>query len=223
MDRMFIAAKYKGIVKVPAKHLKSLPDKTCVTAAVQFIDSIPSVVKELEKLGKHPLTTQGRHSSLPNQILGCDVVNVPEAQAFLYLGDGLFHPKEIQLQNKKPVYCYNPKTKEYYEFGPDEVEKMQKRAKVNQIKFLSSDSIGVIISRKPGQYRLQQAMMLPEKYPDKSFYWFLVDTTDFRELENYPFIQCYVNTACPRMGRDDLNKISKPLINLEDIEGMPRF
>jgi diphthamide biosynthesis enzyme Dph1/Dph2-like protein len=34
--------------------------------------------------------------------------------------------------------------------------------------------------------------------------------------ENYPFIECWVNTACPRIGTDDIININQPMINLRD-------
>ncbi len=53
---------------------------------------------------------------------------------------------------------------------------------------------------------------LEKKYKNKRFYKFVFDTLDYSQLENFPFIECWVNTACPRIF-DDLRSI----INIQDI------
>ncbi|MBU4283524.1 MAG: diphthamide synthesis protein, partial [Nanoarchaeota archaeon] len=85
------------------------------------------------------------------------------------------------------------------------------------IKFLSSKEIGVILTTKPGQEQLKEAFELKNKFKDKNFYFLIFDTIDFNQLENFPFIECFVNTACPRIALDDSIKIGKAIINLEDI------
>ena len=47
---------------------------------------------------------------------------------------------------------------------------------------------------------------------------FVTDTLDFAELENFPFIECYVNTMCPRIGMDDTIRTAKPIVNIDDIK-----
>ena len=39
---------------------------------------------------------------------------------------------------------------------------------------------------------------------------------DFSNLENYPFVQCWINSACPRIGTDDIVNLDKPLINIRE-------
>jgi diphthamide synthase subunit DPH2 len=52
---------------------------------------------------------------------------------------------------------------------------------------------------------------LEKKYSDKKFYYFICDTLDFSELENFNFIECWLNTMCPRVIED----IS--VLNVEDL------
>ena len=39
----------------------------------------------------------------------------------------------------------------------------------------------------------------------------------FAELENFPFIECFVNTACPRIAYDEADKIGKAVVNVDEI------
>jgi diphthamide biosynthesis enzyme Dph1/Dph2-like protein len=59
-------------------------------------------------------------------------------------------------------------------------------------------------------------MKLQEKYPDKTFYYLLADVIDFSKLEDFPFLQAFVNTACPRI-IDDTEKVPRPMVNIEDL------
>ena len=84
-------------------------------------------------------------------------------------------------------------------------------------KFVASYEIGVLLTTKPGQCQAKKAWALEEKYPDKRFYFLVADTFDFSDLENYPFIECFVNSACPRIGYDDSIKFRKPVVNIDEL------
>jgi len=217
MKTLFIPAKYNKKIVLEEKHIKQLPKRICLISSVQFVDSLKDIKKILEKNNKKVTLLKGKHSFYEGQILGCDVPTVENIDAFLFIGDGLFHPIGIQLKNDVDIFCYNPLTKDFFKLNKEETERIKKRKKVNLTKFYHSENIGVLISTKPGQYNFLKAKKLEKKFPEKKFYYLIFDSLDFNELENFPFINCFVNTACPRIALDDLNKISKPMINLEDI------
>ena len=58
--------------------------------------------------------------------------------------------------------------------------------------------------------------MLEKRYADKKFYYFIDNVVSFDQLENFNFIEVWVNTACPRVGFDDQEKFAKGVINLND-------
>ena len=134
--------------------------------------------------------------------------------AFLYIGDGLFHPIALKINNKKPVFAFNPFIKKLKEITEDETKKMQQQQKAGLTKFHVSKEIGLLITTKSGQYNLNAAKQLEKKYPDKKYYYFIFDTLDFTQLENFPFIDCYVNTACPRISYDDWQKSEKKIVDV---------
>jgi len=46
----------------------------------------------------------------------------------------------------------------------------------------------------------------------------LYDDLDWGSLENFPFIECFVNTMCPRIAYDDYHKLPKPVVDYLDLE-----
>jgi len=221
MKLMFIEARYNNPVLI-GKHVLKLPEKIGLVTTVQFIKQVKEVKSQLEKYRRKVFLGKGKHTKYNGQILGCDVqaaVSVEKkVDAFLYIGSGLFHPAAISLKTKKDVFTFNPLTEKFSRLDKKQAEKINKKTKGALIKFLSSNEIGVIVTTKPGQEQLKKAFELKNKFKDKNFYFLVFDTIDFGQLENFPFIECFVNTACPRIALDDSIKISKTIINLEDIK-----
>ena len=217
---MFVEARYKKKVTM-SKHISKLPSKIGLITTVQFIGQVKEVKLQLEKQGKKVFLGKGKHTAYQGQVLGCDVDAAASVEkkvdAFLYIGSGMFHPIAISLKTKKDVFTFNPLTKKFSKVDRKEAERINKRKKGALIKFLSSKEIGVIVTTKPGQEQLKKAFELKNKFKDKNFYFLIFNTIDFNQLENFPFIECFVNTACQRIALDDSVKINKAIINLEDV------
>jgi len=219
MKAFFIEARHKGKIELPEELIKALPTKVALFTTVQFLDSIEPVKKKLEAGGKKVLLMKPEHAKYPGQLLGCSIKKFDaEFDAFLYIGDGEFHPKALMLKNDKPIFIYNPFSKKHRVLEAKETKALKKKMMGALTKFIASKEIGVLISTKPGQCRTTEAYSLEKKYPGKKFYFLAFDTIDFSELENFPFIECFVNTACPRIAHDDSEKIRKPVLNIDDLE-----
>jgi 2-(3-amino-3-carboxypropyl)histidine synthase len=142
--------------------------------------------------------------------------------AFLYVGDGIFHPKALLVNNRKDIYCYDPKTKKLNILKKELYDDIAKRTKGRVLKFLTSKNIGMIVTTKRGQNSGKRAELLKEnilkKWPDKKVFMLLCSELNFSELENFNFVDIYVNTACSRIGHDDTIRSPKPIINISDVE-----
>ena len=211
-------------VVLPVDEIKTLLEskkasKVAFCTTTQFIPQLDAMLKQLEDNGIKTVIFKGRHTSSPGQVLGCDapIIRNDEADSFLYVGDGFFHPNEMLLHNNKPVIAYDPFTKNIQALDPSDVDAIKKKKKGMLLKFLSSKSIGVIVSVKPGQNFYGASLRLEEKYPDKTFHYLIFNTIEFGQLENFSFVECFVNTACSRIGVDDLEMFQKPIVNLEDV------
>lgn len=230
MKTLFLDARYKYKVKLPANVIDKLPKNVAIATTIQYLDSIEDIKKDIDKSGKKATLLQGEHSKFKGQILGCDITrrNLPKLDkknidGFLFIGDGVFHPKILlfsQEGKKRPVFTYNPKSKKFSQIKESEIKTIEKRYKGALLKFHTSSNIGIIVSTKPGQQRLKKALEIKKKIQkkDKNVYVFVCNTLDFNELENFNFIDMYINTMCPRIGYDDVIKFNKPVINFEDLE-----
>ncbi len=223
MKTFFIEARAKLSVEIPEKNIRELPENIGLATTAQHLLEIPKVKELLEKNGKKVFLIKGAHSLHDGQMLGCGFLkleNSDKVDAFLYIGTGLFHPQVFLLASGKPVFVFDPLNKNFHKLDRGDVEKLNKKRKGALMKFYASDKIGVLISLKPGQSTVQawlnEIMKIEGKFPDKKFYYIVFDTLDFTELENFAFVECFVNTACPRL-IDDFGKFSKPLVNIVDI------
>ena len=204
MKQLLIKAGYNTDFSVPTallKHLKEFPERIGLVSTIQFSDFLKEVKKKLEKAGKK-VFLKGNGT-----ILGCNSSSAlaveSRVQALFYVGSGKFHPIQmaIALREKKRIFTFNPLTEEFSEISWEEIEKFKTRKKGFKVKFLSADYIGVLVSTKWGQLHLDQALKLKEKTEkenkDKKVYIFLFDEFHEEQMENWPEIKSWVNTACP--------------------------
>ncbi|MBU0756909.1 MAG: 2-(3-amino-3-carboxypropyl)histidine synthase subunit [Nanoarchaeota archaeon] len=217
METMFVEARYEKKIILPFSFIKRLPEKIGLFTTVQFMDSLRSIKEQLEQNRISVTLFKTKHTRYPGQILGCNISGFPGVDAYVYIGDGMFHPKALVIENNLPVYSFNPLTKKQKIFTAKDVEKILKKEKGAYIKFLSSGNIGVLVTLKYGQNQYKRAKKLENKYPDKVFYYLVSDTIDFAGLANFNFIESFVNTACPRIGLDDSSVLEKPILNIDKL------
>jgi 2-(3-amino-3-carboxypropyl)histidine synthase len=206
MKTLFIEAKSDIKVKLEREVIKKLPKRVGLVSTIQHLHALKSIKKQL------------KNSVIGGQVLGCDVGAArrirDKVDAFLYIGTGEFHPLGIALETGKEVYSYNPITKRMGKISKGDVEAYKRRRKGAYMKFLSSKRIGILVSTKPGQNNLRKAFELKRKLKDKECYIFVADTLHINQLENFPFVECWVNTACPRIVDDSS---PKRIINFDDV------
>ena len=220
MRTLFIQARSTVKIEIDDDTLRKLPKRLAVVSTVQHLAAVDPVKQRLKELGKQVLNLKGSHSKLVNQVLGCTAFSedqVKDLDAVLYIGSGKFHPKALALRTGKPIHIYNPLTKSYSILEEEEVERLRKKERGATVVFLSSTHIGILFTTKPGQWPMQFTLKrmdeLERKYPDKEFYLFIDDTFDLSRLENFPFIECFVNTACPNIAYDE--GFPRPVLNME--------
>lgn len=209
-------------------------DKECkkggvigIYSAVQFLPKLKELREVLEKKEFKVVSSRPDRASFDGQILGCDSyfenLNLKvDVDCFLYVGDGNFHPLALlfaqeSFDKKVPVIVFNPVQKQVEVLGVDVIERNLKRRKGNLLKFHTSQVIGVFVSSKWGQEYMESSLKLKEMYSDKMFYFFVGDNFNEFEMDNFPFIECWVNSACPRIGQDDVVRQKKAVVNLKDV------
>jgi diphthamide biosynthesis enzyme Dph1/Dph2-like protein len=236
-DIILVPAKYIPKIKIPKSIIEQLPKRMILYSSVQFLHQLPDIEKQLATEGKNIIMIKSKNFlyegmvSEKGQLLGCnsetfDINNTQvkdsEFDAFLYIGDGVFHPKALLVNNRKDIYCYDPKLKKLHILEKELHDDIQKKNRGRILKFLTSKNIGVLITTKRGQNSSKRADMLRDKilhkWPDKKVFMFLCSELNFSELENFNFVDIYVNTACSRIGHDDTTRSPKAIINISDVE-----
>ena len=222
MKIMMVEGRYKGDIDLGKLDTKALPEKIGLATTVQFLDYVDEIRQFLEKHGKSVFAGTIRQK-YDTQLLGCDAGAAEKTKdnvdAFLYIGTGIFHPLGISLNINKDVFCYDPIHAIMSKIDTAEVERYNKKRKGAYLKFLEAEEIGILVSLKPGQNSFKKAVELKKQLKGKNCYIFAFDTLDFSQIENFPFIECWVNTACNRI-LDDYDKFTKPLVDMADIERM---
>lgn len=182
-----------------------------LVTTIQHLHLLPSVKRKLKK------------SLIVGQVLGCDVSNAlkiaKKVDAFLFIGSGNFHPVQIAMKTGKKVFTLDPFTGNLSEVSEEEIESRKRKIRAGYAHFLNANRIGILVSSKPGQSQMKAAESL-KKYllkQNKKPFIFVFDTLDFSQLENFPDIECWVNTACLRMAIEDYDKFPKPVVNIGDL------
>ncbi len=222
MKIMMAEVRYKGKINLSNLDAGVLPENIGLATTVQFLDFVDEIKQYLENNGKTIFIDKIKQK-YEGQLLGCDTGAAEKIKskvnAFLYIGTGKFHPLGIALNIDKDVFCYDPISAVLSKIDRTEVEKYNRKRKAAYMKFLEAAEIGILVSLKPGQNNFRKAVELKKQLKDKNCYIFAFDTLDFSQIENFHFIQCWVNTACNRI-LDDYDKFPKPLVDLSDIEKM---
>jgi 2-(3-amino-3-carboxypropyl)histidine synthase len=182
---------------------KRIPKNIGLVSTIQFSYLIPELANILKSEGKN-IFVYGK-----GQVLGCNFDSVIKIQdkvdAFIYLGSGKFHPLQfsLKLKQKKQIFLFNPVIEQFTEFDWKDTEKIKLQKKALQVKFLSSNKIGILVSTKPGQSKLKEALELKSKLEKKGkkTYLFIMDNFISDQLENWQDLT-WINTACPGLAQD---------------------
>jgi 2-(3-amino-3-carboxypropyl)histidine synthase len=207
------------------KSLKLLEkyDSLCIVTTIQHVQQLGEIRKFYEEHGKKvSFNKPSGFTKVDGQILGCDPGNVASldssVDAFLYFGGGSFHPICALMQTKKPFFIADPfrdKVEEISELR----EVINKRSRGKVLASLKAKSFGILVSTKTGQYNMELAKTLKRSIEaigaDAAI--LVANTFDFDSLNNMLEFDAFVNTACPRVGSDDTERLRRPLLTATEL------
>lgn len=222
---MFIEAhSNEPIFPAVANNIKEISKfkKIGLFTTVQHIKELAKVKEFLEKQGisvliKSSIKTanrQGPCATYGGQLLGCDAsaAKSMNVDAFVYIGTGEFHPIAISLESNKPVIKINPYSKKLERIEDTVRRKWLARQAARVSKLQDAKKIGIILSTKPGQYKPKLAERLSKKF--KNSYVFITDMISSQAIMDFPDIDVWINTACPRLVEDSW---PRPFLNADEI------
>jgi 2-(3-amino-3-carboxypropyl)histidine synthase len=205
MKTLFITAQVKRKVKLTDHQLSHIPSPFGLVTTVQHEEAVKVFHKGIDG------------AVYCGPVLGCDVTKATKVKgkvkSYLFIGSGMFHPIMIAMKTKLPVFIFNPYGKALSRVSDQDIKSLERRRKGAKLKFLTAKRIGILVSTKPGQQQMERALKLKRKLKDKQCYILVTDNISTDALQDFPFIDCFVNTACPRIFEDS----AVSMINLEDI------
>ncbi len=190
-------------------------------ANVQYLNEIEKVAKALESNAINVFVGKSKNGILA-QILGCDFSSAEaiadDIQIIVFIGDGLFHPLGIIFATRKKVMQVDPINESIKILNSEKDAFLMQRFAAIEF-FKKAKKIGIMISTKKGQFRLEKALELKRKIENSGKEAILL-IGDFLFAEYFTGIKvdCFVNTACPRIAIDDYANFKVPILNTAEVE-----
>ena len=216
----------RSTVAVKEAVEKALPllsnySKIGLATTVQHLDTLKQARTVLLKAGKTVIIGTCEQMSYPGQVTGCNYGNVKsiadQVDVFLFIGGGMFHALGIALSTSKPTFIADPYDNRAFSIN-NEAQKIIKQRWACVQEALNAKTLGVLIGSKPGQKHLDEALVIKEiaKQHEKTAYLLTVKEIIPETLLEFPSIDAYVNTACPRISIEAPQKFSKPVLTINE-------
>lgn len=198
-------------------------EKIGLISSLQFLDSLGSAKEFLEGNGKKVEIGEGKQEKRvlePGQVLGCDLASasqvIDKVDCILYVGSGKFHALGEGLKTEKPVFILDVEKGEIKKLDSEKFLK-QKFAAIGLAEH--AHVFGILVSTKEGQLNAKLAENMKknlEKKGKKAFI-LVMDEVSQEKLEGLQ-IDCYINTACPRIAIENRGIFKKPMLNIDEFK-----
>ena len=194
-----------------------------LTSTVQHTTQLGEIAEALRKKGVKALIGEGAgETPEAGQVLGCSysaATKLPEdVDGYIFLGGGRFHALGLALTTGKPIVVANPYNGIVTKLDEYELMQLAKKrmASINAAK--EAKTIGVLVSSKPGQRDLAEAMVIAEKLGDREKTAFLIYVDEVRadQLNNFTEPEAFIETACPRIAIDGVSGIDRPILTASE-------
>jgi 2-(3-amino-3-carboxypropyl)histidine synthase len=188
---------------------------------VQHVGTLGGMEKALLKKGKNVIIGDAGRLSYPGQVIGCDYSNAQavekDVDAFLFVGGGKFHAIGVALATSKQTVVADPYERRAYTIDA-EVQRIIKQRWASIQETMKSECLGILIGLKNGQKRLEKALQLRYKLQNtgKKIVLLAIREVTPESLMQFPDMNAYVNTACPRISLDDASKFQKPVLTINE-------
>jgi 2-(3-amino-3-carboxypropyl)histidine synthase len=204
-----------------ALPLLSNYSKIGLTTSIQHIDALTQAKKFLTDAGKTVQIGDVGQLPHPGQVIGCNYSNpkaiADQVDAFLFIGGGIFHALGIALGTGKPTVIADPYDNRVYSIT-DEAQRLLKQRYASIMEARTAKTIGVLVGLKPGQNHLDSALKAKALAETSGRCAFLLAGREITPdvLMEFPGIDAYVNTACPRISLDAPGKFKKPILTVNE-------
>jgi diphthamide biosynthesis enzyme Dph1/Dph2-like protein len=197
MKILYIASKQKNLSFALSKQeILKLPKTLFLAYSVQY--------KDLANRVKAVLESSRITIEKFQQVLGCSTIKT--SSPILLVGTGRFHALNLYLQAPAIYVLENNRI---IQIPKKEIDELRAKRRTALMKFLKSENIGILVTTKPGQENLTQAIKLKERLEKqgKQTSIFLSNNIDITQFENF-HIGSWVNTACSGLAMDNSDIIN---------------
>jgi 2-(3-amino-3-carboxypropyl)histidine synthase len=192
-----------------------------LATSVQHLQTLNQARIILTRAGKTVIIGDTGQMEYPGQVSGCNYSNVKsisnEAEAFLFIGGGMFHALGIALGTSKPTLIADPYDNRAYSIDAEAQKILKQRfASIQEAK--NAKKFGIFVGLKPGQKHLDNALRIKEaaEKAGKAAYLLAAREITPETLLEFPSIDAYVNTACPRVSIEATGKFQKPVLTVNE-------
>jgi 2-(3-amino-3-carboxypropyl)histidine synthase len=204
-----------------AVPLLSKYGKIGLATTVQHVQTLDEAREVLVRAGKTVVVGDTGRVNYSGQVIGCDYSNVRSVangvDAFLFVGGGRFHALGIALSTSKPTVIADPYENRVYSIN-EEAQKVLKQRYACIEEAGHAKTFGVLIGLKLGQKRFEEALKIKEiaEKNGKAAFLFAVREISPEALTEFPSVDAYVNTACPRISLEAPAKFPKPVLTVNE-------
>jgi len=220
VSTIYMEARAKVSIKEPLK--KAIPllepwTRIGLVTTVQHINELEEAKEFLLAAGKTVAVGDAGKAKHAGQVLGCDYSNAKsvsaDVEAFLFVGGGRFHALGVALATGKPAIIADPYERRAYPIQSETREIIKQRwACIYEAK--KAEKFGVLIGLKGGQKRIAEALEIKEKLEKSGKKATLLALKEIipATLMQFPSIEAFVDTACPRLALDSTSRFLKPVL-----------
>jgi 2-(3-amino-3-carboxypropyl)histidine synthase len=195
--------------------------KIGLATSVQHLQFLDEAREILTRKGKTVVIGDAGQIAYAGQVTGCNYSNVKsiadEVEAFVFVGGGIFHALGVALNTSKPTFIADPYDKRAFSIDSEAQKILRQRwACVQEAQ--TAKSFGVIVGLKLGQKHIDEALKvkaIAEKH-GKAAYLLVGREIAPETLLEFPTIDAYINTACPRISLEASAKFSKPVLTVNE-------
>lgn len=214
----FIEADPLPILEKEFKQLEGYQNIGLATS-IQFVKTLPVIKEFLEKKGKKVFIGKSTTEKYHGQILGCRLGAAKEIEdkvdCFLCISAGKFYGLGLTLKTDKPMLNLD------FEKGTirdmeDFKKKIQKIIAWNKAEFKEARRVGILVSFKLGQFTMPYRIKEKLEGDGKETYIIAMDEITKDKLAGLK-LDFLVNTACSRIGTDNLEMYDLPILNWDQI------
>jgi 2-(3-amino-3-carboxypropyl)histidine synthase len=216
----------RATLNIEAAVHKALPmlekwNKIGLITTVQHVQALDEAREILTHAHKTVVVGDSRRLNYAGQVVGCDYSNAisiaKDVQAFLFVGGGQFHALGVALSTSRPTIIADPYDDSAFSIDK-EAEKILRQRWASIEEGQKGKTFAILVGLKPGQKRLEEALKVKEmlERKDKAAYLFAVREITPEVLMEFPAVDVFVNTACPRISLGDAAKFRKPVLTINE-------